>query len=188
MNKEKVIFLKTVTVLVDTREKKNDHILTALDAMQVKHETRKLDIADYSFMVGPRDFSLSCAVERKADPDELYCNIMEGPNGHKGERIEKELDAAYRMLNDFTVLLEGVGSMEELRAYKVPDWKMKASPQRVVSEIGKDCYERICSWQSANRYGFRVEFVKDPALTAAKMLERFYYYYRNYTKAVAPRR
>jgi len=185
---EKTVFLKTVTVYHDSREQKNDHILSALDTLKVKHEKKKLDIADYSFAVGVRDFSLSCAVERKADPDELYTNIMEGPNGRKGERIEKEFEAAYRILNDFTVLIEGVGNMEELKAYTVAAWKMAASPQRVVSEIGKECYERISSWQTGNRYRFRVEFVKDPAQTAVKVLERFYYYYRNYTKCVAPKR
>lgn len=186
--RDKSIFLKTVTIYHDTREQKNEHILSALDNLKIKHEPKKLDIGDYSFGVGARDFTLSCAIERKADPDELYTNIMEGAAGHKGERIEKEFASAKAILNDFTVLIENVGSVEELKAYKVPDWKMKASPQRVVSEIGKEVYTRICSWQTGNRYGFRVEFSKDPAQTAAKMLERFYYYHQNYTKAIAPRR
>lgn len=185
---DKKTFLKTVIVYHDSREQKNQHILDALDALKIKHELRKIDTGDYSFGVGARDFSLSCTVEKKADPDELYTNIMEGTAGHKGERIEKELASAKANLNDFTLLIENVGSMEELKAYTVPDWKMKASPQRVVSEIGKEVYERISSWQTGNRYGFRVEFSKDPAQTAIKMLERFYYYYRNYTKAIAPRR
>ena len=185
---EKSDFLKAVTVWHDTREQQNQHILDAFDSLKVKHEAKKLDISDYSFSVGRRDFSLSCAIERKADPDELYSNIMEGINGHKGERLEKELDAAHRILNDFTVLIEGVGSMEELKIYQIPAWKMKACPQRVVSDIGPYCYERLNSWQSGNRYRFRVEFVKDPKQTAAKMLERFYYYYHNYAKTVAPRR
>ena len=185
---DKSDFLKAVTVYHDSREQINGHILDALGALKVKHEIKKLDIADYSFTVAGRDFSLSCAIERKASVDELYSNIMEGASGHKGERIEKEFEAAYRILNDFTVLIEGVGSMEELKAYKVADWKMKASPQRVVSDIGVDCYERLSSWQTGNRYNFRIELVRDPAQTAVKMLERFYYYFRNYKKAVAPTR
>ena len=185
---EKSIFLKTVTVYHDTREQKNQHVLDELDKLKVSHEPKKLDIGDYSFSVCKRDFTLSCAIERKANPDELYSNIMEGANGHKGERIEKEFESAFRILNDFTVLVEGVGSMEELKSYTVPDWKMKTSPHRVVSEIGKDCYERLSSWQIGNRYNFRIELVKDTAQTAAKMLERFYYYYHNYTKAITPRR
>lgn len=185
---DKSNFLKAVMVYHDSREQKNLHVLDALDALKVKHEEKKLDIADFSFTVAGRDFSLSCAVERKASVDELYTNIMEGPAGRKGERIEKEFEAAYRMLNDFTVLIEGVGSMEELRAYKVAEWKMKASPQRKVSEIGQDCYERLNSWQCGNRHRFRIEFVKDNTQTAAKLLERFYYYYRNYARSVAPRR
>jgi len=185
---DKSIFLKTVTVYHDSREQKHQHIIDALDTLKIKHEPKKLDIGDYSFCVGLRDFSLSCAIERKASPDELYSNIMEGMSGHKGERIEKELASAKAILNDFTVLVETVGSMEELKAYTIPDWKMKACPERKVSEVGKEVYEHLCSWQTGNRYGFRIEFSKDPALTAVKMLERFYYYYRNYTRAVAPRR
>lgn len=188
MANEKAMFLKAVTVLTDSREQENQHILTALDNLKVKHDRQKLDIGDYSFLIGDRDFRLSCAIERKANVDELYKNIMEGQNGHKGERIEKELECAYRILNDFTVLIEDVGGMDELKSYEVPDWKMQMSPERKVSKIGLECHERLSSWQSGNRYGFRLEFVKDPAQTAVKMLERFYYYYRNYTRAVAPRR
>lgn len=184
---EKQKFIKAVTILIDTREKECDHITDALDSMGVKHDRRKLDIGDYSFAVQDRDFSLSCAVEKKSGPDEVYTNIMErfGPNMN---RLEKELKAGCRGVNQFVLLIEGVGSMAELKEYVVPDWVMKMSPQRKLAAIGKPCYERLRAWQSANRYNFRVECVPDKAQTAAKLLEEFYYYWHNYKALIAPRR
>ena len=72
---DKKTFLKTVTILHDTREQKNAHIIEALDKLGVKHEERKLDYGDYSFTADGRDFSMSCVVERKANVDEIYNNV-----------------------------------------------------------------------------------------------------------------
>ena len=74
-NKEKLGFMKQVTILVDTREQKNLHILNILDGLGVQHEAQKLDFGDYSFRIGGKDFSRSCIIERKADIDEVYGNI-----------------------------------------------------------------------------------------------------------------
>lgn len=87
---DKAAFMKAVTILADSREQQNAHILKALEGMKVKVESRKLDIGDYSFMLPGRDFSLSCAIERKANPEEIYSNIMERMPGHTN-RLEKEL-------------------------------------------------------------------------------------------------
>ena len=91
-------------------------------------------------------------------------------------------------MNQFTLLMEGVGSMEALRDYVVPDWKMKMSPQRAVADIGKRCYSALRAWQPSNRYGIRVKFVENREQTAVKILEEFYYYYHNYKALIAPRR
>lgn len=62
---EKQQFMKKVTIICDTREQENKHIITALDEMKISHENRKLDFGDYSFYIDGRDFSLSCIIERK---------------------------------------------------------------------------------------------------------------------------
>ena len=54
---DKKTFLKTVTILYDTREQKNQHILAALAEMGVRAEERKLDYGDYSFTADGRDGS-----------------------------------------------------------------------------------------------------------------------------------
>lgn len=179
---DKKQFLKTVTVLYDTREQKNTHILTALENMGVKAEERKLDYGDYSFMADGRDFALSCVIERKASVDELYTNIMSDR-----ARLEKEFYAAAQLAKAFTLLIEGVGSWEEVRAYTVPEWAMKRNPERKLAAVGLPVYNTLKAWTSRNRYGASVEFAKSKEQTAAKMLELFYYYWRSYKEMTAGR-
>ena len=55
---DKKTFLKTVTILHDTREQKNAHIIESLDKLGVKHEEHKLDYGDYSFTAHSRFYFL----------------------------------------------------------------------------------------------------------------------------------
>lgn len=180
---DKKHFLKTVTVLYDTREQKNSHILDALSEMGIMTEQRKLDYGDYSFTADGRDFSLSCVVERKANVDELYTNIM----SDRG-RLEKEFYAAAQLAKSFTIVVEGVGTWDELKAYSVPDWAMKRNPERKVKDIGVHVYNTLRAWTARDRYGAAVEFVKNNEQTAAKLLELFYYYWRSYKEMTGARR
>lgn len=184
---DKKQFIRAVTVLWDSREKSNQHILDGLDHLGAQHESRKLDIGDYSFSIAGRDFATACSIERKSGAEEIYFNLMEKTAGSTN-RLEKELDAGNRLLNQFTMLVEGVGSMEALKAYVVPDWKMKMTPQRIKADIGATCYASLRAWQAANRHNFRVEFVMDPQDVSTRILEEFYFYYHNYKKLLAPRR
>lgn len=179
---DKKQFLKTVTVLYDTREQQNAHILCALAEIGVPTERRKLDYGDYSFVTDGRDFSLSCVIERKANVDELYANIM----SDRG-RLEKEFYAAAQLAKSFTLLIEGVGAWEELKAYAVPDWAMKRNPERKVAAVGAPVYSTLRAWTSRDRYGAAVEFVKNREQSAARMLEVFYYYWRSYKEMTAAR-
>ncbi len=180
---DKKTFLKTVTILYDTREQKNQHILTAFSDMGIMTEERKLDYGDYSFTADGRDFSLSCVIERKANADELYNNIM----NDRG-RLEKELYAASQCAKQLTLIIENIQGWEELKNYRVPDWQMKANPQRKNTDIGAPVYAALKSWQSGNRYRFNVEFSPDKSGTAAKILEIFYYYWRTYKEMTSARR
>lgn len=180
---DKKTFLKSVIILHDTREQKNAHIIEALDKLGIRHEERKLDYGDYSFMAEGRDFSMSCVVERKANVDEIYNNVT----SDRG-RIEKELYSAAQLAKQLTLFIEGVGSWEALRAYHVPEWQMKASPQRVKTDIGAMVYSTLKAWQTGSRYHFDVQFIEDKRQTAARMLEVFYYYWRSYKEMTAARK
>ena len=195
MASEKQSFLKAVKVLIDTRERKNNHITDSLDELKIPYEQRKLDYGDYSFEVAGRDFSGLCVVERKADVLELYGNVMEHRKDSQGrwidigERIQQELEAANRNGAQLVLLIENCGSHEELRDYVLKDYEKTMCKNLKTKDIGKPVYERLKAWQTTNRYNFRIEYCADPKQNSAAMiLEEFYYWYHNYKKLIAPRR
>ena len=180
---DKQTFLKNVTVICDTREQNNKHILSEFDRLKVKYTSDKnLCLGDYSFIIQDRDFSLSCVVERKANINELYGNVVSDR-----ERIEKEFSAARSIINQFTLLIENCPDEQYLNSYTVPDWEMERY-HRKVKNIGKECYSTVQSWKCADRYGFNVSYISDKANTAAKILEIFYWYWRNFKIKTASRR
>lgn len=174
--------MKKVTVVVDTREQKNQHIIEALDNLGVMHENRKLDFGDYSFVIDGRDFSHSCVVERKADIDELYGNFTADR-----ERIEKEFDTISRNAKQCILLLENCSGWEHLKGFELPE--ISADKQnRKVRNIGRTVYSTLQAWRCGNRYRFSVEFAPNVNASALKILENFYWYYHNYKKLTSPRR
>lgn len=179
---DKQTFLQNVVVLIDTREQKNEHIAAQLDSLGIRHESRKLDFGDYSFQAQGRDFSLSCVIERKANVNELYGNFTSDR-----DRIEKEFKAGSSLAREFILLLEDCSSMEALKQYVVPAWEMEARGRKVAN-IGELCYSTLRSWQCGDRYHFRTVFVPDRKDTAVRILEEFYWYWRNYKKLTVSRR
>lgn len=178
---EKREFLKKITVLVDTREQKNEHIISVLKQLGIMFENRKLDYGDYSFIVEGKDFSHSCVVERKAKIDELYGNVTTDR-----ERIEKELDTISRNAVQCTLMLEGCKGWEHLKAFEISSAGAEKQGRK-VRNIGETVYSTLQAWRCGNRYSFDVEFVERDKDSAAKMLERFYWFWHNYKKQTAPR-
>ena len=179
---DKKTFLKNVTILCDDREKENSHVLAGFERLGVKYKTKHLDFGDYSFEAQDRDFSLSCVIERKRNVDELYGNIV-----RDRDRIEKEFTAAVSIANQFVLLIENCGNLDELEATTIPEYEMRKTG-RSVPDIGKYVYATIQSWQCGNRYNFRTVFVKTPEDTAVYMLEVFYWHWRNFKILTAARR
>jgi ERCC4-type nuclease len=174
---EKERFCKKVTVLIDTREKKNQHILQELQRMGVQTEQRKLDFCDYSFVADGRDFSLSCVIERKANVDELWGNLT-----RERARFEKELETASKQAAHVAILLEGVNSEQELRAYQIPERQMELQGRK-VAEIGEFVHCNLQAFASGNRYGIHIHYTKKEN-SAKKILEIFYYFWRAYKNNV----
>jgi ERCC4-type nuclease len=76
--------LKTIEIIVDSREQVNDHILKWFDKKKIPYRIEKLNAGDYSFCLPqsdvfniPRDlyFTNDIAIERKANLDELATNL-----------------------------------------------------------------------------------------------------------------
>lgn len=82
---------KSMVVLVDSREKKNAHILDYFRKQNIAYQVGKLEYGDYSFMVPASAagediyFHRDCVVERKASLEELSGNLT----GER-DRFEKE--------------------------------------------------------------------------------------------------
>lgn len=179
---EKKEFMKKVTILIDTREQKNSHITEVLSNLGIMFKTQKLDYGDYSFTVDGKDFSRSCVIERKANINEVYGNVTSDR-----ERIEKELDTISRNAQQCTFLLENCSGWENLKGFEIPE--LTADKEgRKVRNIGATVYNTLQSWKCGNRYNFNVEFMPVLSKSALKILELFFWYYRNYKKQTAPRK
>lgn len=80
--KELKELLKSITIVVDTRENANDHIIKYFDDKKIPHISRKLDYGDYSCFLPAntelgimRDIHFDCVIERKAHLEELSGNL-----------------------------------------------------------------------------------------------------------------
>ena len=101
---------------VDTREKRNEHILRYFDRHSIDYEVRKLDVGDY--MLEGND---TISVDRKSSVDELASNML---NRNDHARFLREAKRAADSGVKLIVLLE-------TNKYKsIPDlleWRSKYS-------------------------------------------------------------
>jgi len=75
--------IKTLTIIVDSREKTNDHVLSYFRKQEVPYIIQKLDVGDYSFFIPAneeygilRDLHFKSFVERKNSVDEICGNLQ----------------------------------------------------------------------------------------------------------------
>lgn len=109
--------LKSLTIIVDTREQVNGHILDYLRQKEVPIKIQKLNFGDYSAMIPkseelgiPRDIYFKSAVERKAHIDEITGNLQKDTrtafeneliraSGHPFTLIVEDKDGYSKMIN-----------------------------------------------------------------------------------------
>lgn len=122
---------KIMIVLVDSREKKNSHILDYFKKQKIAYQVEKLEYGDYSFMIPAAAgediyFHRDCVVERKASLEELSGNLT----GER-ERFEKEFLKAgndgckvYLMIEApaATLTLSGINTAQSSRL--LPIWHL----------------------------------------------------------------
>lgn len=85
--KEQQEILESMKIIIDTREKKKEHITRYLDNKKIPYTVEKLDSGDYTAMIPanpelgiPRDIYMSSTltIERKASLEELSANLTKG--------------------------------------------------------------------------------------------------------------
>lgn len=67
--------LNGITVISDTREQRNEHILRFLKEKNIPCASRKLDAGDYSAQLGEYSLEKDVVIERKRNLDEICGNL-----------------------------------------------------------------------------------------------------------------
>ena len=99
--------LKTLTIVVDTRENVNGHILDYLNQKQIPVKIQKLDTGDYGCMIPrneelgiTRDIYLSSQVERKAHMDEITGNLQKDTQTAFENELIRSKDIPFTLIVD----------------------------------------------------------------------------------------
>ena len=158
-----------MVILIDTREKKCEHITDYFDRKKVTYKKKALDFGDYSFMIPknealsiPRDlyFNRKICIERKASLEEISGNLT-----NARDRLEKELCLAPKT----KVLLIENASYEDIAT---GNYKTQYNRKSFIASIHSFWF----------KYNIPVMFVKDNKYSGLFIREYFEYYLKNYLK------
>lgn len=105
-------------IIVDSREKKNNHILKYFITHDIDYVIRKMDVADYQI-----DGKDNLVIDRKQNLDELARNLT---NRADHARFWKEVRRAREREIKMIVLCEHGGQIKDIKS--VSEWKSKYSP------------------------------------------------------------
>lgn len=150
--------LSGLTVICDTREQCNGHILSAFAANKIPYETQTLKTGDYSFAADGQYFDDEILVERKGSLDELAGNYT-----IDRERFEREFIRAKAQGIKVFLLIEDSSYTDIWRH----NYISKLAPKSLLASL--------CAWQV--RYNVTVLFCrKDESATLIYTL--MYHWYR----------
>lgn len=165
-DKELEQLVKSIVILVDTREKQNTHIIDWLDKKKIPHKSKALSNGDYSFYVPAnpdlnieRDlyFDHEIMVERKGSLEELSGNFSQNR-----ARFEEEM-ATYSGLKYLLV--------ENANYQDVVDGKYD-------TKFSNKAY--LASLHTFNqRYGLQLMFMPDPNYSGWFLYGVFTYYLKH---------
>lgn len=156
---------KQMIVLVDSREKKNAHVLDYLKKQNIAYRVEKLDYGDYSFMIpasaAGKDiyFHRDCVIERKASLEELSGNLAQ-----ERERFEKEFLKAGNDGAKIYLMIESPGGYSDIIGHK---YRTKFTPAAYMASLK--------TWES--RFGCNVQFI-DKQYSGYYIISTFQYFAR----------
>jgi ERCC4-type nuclease len=155
-----------MVIVVDSREKKNQHITEYLEALPCRYEVHKLDFGDYSatLEVGGTTVTLAdkVAIERKGSLDELAINITA-----QRERFEREFQRAARLGAKVYLMVED-STWNDIVFHR---YRSQLSPKAYIATL--------LAWQT--RYNVTVSFIpKD--MSGMYIKGTLYYAMREYLR------
>jgi ERCC4-type nuclease len=155
INKELETFKKDTVIIIDSRERKKDHITFFFDHNNINYKVQKLDTGDYSFIYLDNDYSNIFSVDRKQHVDELIGNLSE-------KRFVNELYRALK-LKQFSFVVEH-GHLGDI---------YKGNYRSIMK--AKSAIALIETWKSR---GIRFEFINGVGF-GQYISTKIYYYLRN---------
>lgn len=166
-DKEITELLKTITILIDTREQKNQHILEYFESKKIPYESSKIDAGDYSVKLPKhselgisRDVYFPVVIERKNSVDELVQTIKER------NRFENELIRGQKLR--FLLMIEDPNGYENIL---FGNYQSQYDPKAFLGSLK--------SFET--RYGFSTVFIPKKVV-GNYLYYHFHYYVRNYLK------
>lgn len=162
--------ISSMVIIVDTREKRNEHIIEYFDKHKINYERKTMTAGDYSFYIQannelaiprPIYFDKNVFIERKANLEELAGNLTSGRT-----RFEEEFS-----LNPNTkkyLLIEKANYSDLVNGNYDSKYNSKAY---------------LGSLHSFNhRYNLEITFMPDNRYSAIYILGIFQYYLKNLIK------
>lgn len=146
---ERTMILLKITIQIDTREKKNEHIIAVLENSGIMCLHSKLPFGDYMNLDNPRT-----VIERKNSLCELATCLCKDH-----ERFRNELKNAQSYGIHIIILIEdsdGRNSVEDIKSWVNP---FKKKNPHAVS--GETLYKILVSMQ--DKYCFDIEFTSKAA-------------------------
>lgn len=97
--------LKELTVIVDSKEKVNQHILSYFDSKKIPYKIRNLETGDYSMMIGDMTFEHDFFIERKANLTEICGNFTQNRDRFEREFLRAKANHAkpFLLIEDNTL-------------------------------------------------------------------------------------
>lgn len=160
---------KSAVILVDSREKKNEHILDYFRKQGIAWQQTKLDYGDYSFMIpkvaAGQDifFHRDIVVERKASLEELSGNLTQDR-----DRFEKEFLRARNDGAKIYLMIESPGGYSDIIAHK---YRTEFKPAAYMASLK--------TWE--HRFKANVQFI-DSQYSGYFIISTFSYFAREALK------
>lgn len=159
---------KNIVILIDSREKKNGHILDYLNRQKIPYEIEKLDYGDYSFYLSTPSgervyFHRDIVIERKASLEELSGNLAQ-----EREAFEKEFLRAGNDGAKIYLMVEDKGGYSSIIGHK---YQTQFSPAAYMASLK--------TWE--HRFEANIQFI-DPQYSGFYIYSTFTYFVREALK------
>ena len=154
--------LKDLTVICDSREQVNGHLVEWFDRNKVPYLSRALESGDYSAMLDGKSFEDEVVIERKASLDEIAGNFTVGR-----DRFEREFTRAKANGTKVFLIVENASWSDVF----LGNYRSKLKPQSLSAAF--------LSWQV--RFNITIIFCK-PSETARIIYGILYYWARDRLK------